>query len=1129
MKLIAVLLTAFCLQSSAIGFGQNTITLSVKHTELKKVLSLIQKQSSYRFLYHDDAELVNTRIDLDVRKLSIEQVMAKILANTSLQYKFINANLVVVSKTTETAKFTLIRGKVVNEKGEPLDGVSIKVKGTLIGTSTSSAGTFSLEVPENATIVVSYVGYESREITLSGNADLNITLKASTTRMDDVVVIGYGTRKKLTLTGSVATINNAELTTTRNENIQNMMTGKIAGLRMVQNSSEPGSYNNTFDIRGMGNPVTVVVDGVPRGNYERLNPNDIESISVLKDASAAVYGFKAANGVVLITTRKGKKGGVELNYNYNQAWQVLSGLPKSVSAVDFMALWNEKALHNVNGGSIVYKPGDFAPYLNGTKQSTDWYAPIIKKVIPESQHNLSASGGSENVTYYVGLGYNRQDGMFKSGDLNYTRYNVLSNVSAKISKALVFDLNLNGVTEEKRQPYQDASWIIRSFWRQLPTQTLYANNNPDYLLNTQVDGSNPVAMSNSAISGYKSFKKNFFRSSVALTWQVPYIKGLKAKGMFAFDYAMSDNKTYQQQYLQYTFNAADSTFKSYPVQSPNQVRRTLYASPSNLAQLSLNYERQFEGGHNVGALILGEQSMRSQDDFYSQRDIAFPLDQLLAGNSLNQLAGVDANAVYKDASKGLVGRFNYDYKSKYFAEFTFRYDGSSKFPTSHQWGFFPAGFAGWRISEENFWKQSNALSFINNLKIRGSYGAVGDEQASSYQFITGYNYPATGPGIAANRLPPGSVFDGVFVNSLSSKGIPNPNITWSLARTSDIGIDVDAWKNRLGVTVDVFQRNRSRLVGNRFQALPSVVGANLPDENLNSDQTRGIDLEITYRNNFKDFNYFVKATYTYARTKFRHRETAKAGNSWENWYNNLNGRYNDVWFAYGGQGQFQNFNDIYNSPVYYNRGTLPGDYIYEDWNGDGQINSLDMHPMYHNGSYPVANGSTGAPTYPLPIISYGITMGGSYKGFDLNLVFNGTAMVSVSYIEQLREPLWGGSALSQFLDRWHPLDPTADPYNPNTKWIPGYFAYTGTLPDVNSSFNIQSGAYLRLKSAELGYTLPVSLISKAGIKGARVSIGGYNILTFTKLRYVDPEHPSSGYGYLYPLNKIYNATLSVTF
>lgn len=320
MKLIAVLLTAFCLQSSATGFGQKTISLSVRHTELRKVLSMIQRQSSYRFLYHDDAELGNTQVDLEVREMSIEEVMKRLLVNTTLRYKLINKDLVVVSKNEDVSKYLVVKGKVVNEKGEPLEGVSVRIKGTQIGTTTSVSGNFSMDAAENGILVISYVGYEATEVAVNGGKEMSITLKAVSAHMDEVVVVAYGTRKKTTLTGAVSSINNAELVSTRNENIENMMTGKIAGLRMVQNSSEPGAYNNTFDIRGLGNPL-VVIDGVPRGNFERLNPNDIESISVLKDASAAVYGVRAANGAILITTKKGRKGGVELNYNYNQAWQ----------------------------------------------------------------------------------------------------------------------------------------------------------------------------------------------------------------------------------------------------------------------------------------------------------------------------------------------------------------------------------------------------------------------------------------------------------------------------------------------------------------------------------------------------------------------------------------------------------------------------------------------------------------------------------------------------------------------------------------------------------------------------------------------------------------------------------------
>ena len=1003
----------------------------------------------------------------------------------------------------------IITGTVTNDLLKPVANVSVTVKGKPGGTATDSTGKFQINVSKGGTLVFSYVGMTTQEVEITDQENVDIQLSSTSASLRDVVVVAYGTQKKATLTGAVSSVQSREIVETKNENVQNMLTGKVAGLRVSQNSSEPGSFDNSFDIRGLGTPL-IVIDGIPRDNISRIDPNDIESVSILKDASAAVYGVRAANGVVLITTKKGKRGTTELNYSGNWGWQVPAGLPESVGAVDYMTLANEKSMHNVNGGRLSFTDADFAPYLDGTKKSTNWYSPTFKNAVPQSQQNLSANGGNEKTTYYISLGYTAQDGFLKTGDLNYKRYNVRSNITSNITKNLSVDLNLNGIVDQKNQPYQDAWWIIRSVWRQLPTQSVYANDNPDYLINTQVDGTNPIAMSNSDIAGYKIFSNKWFQSSLGAHYQVPFVDGLRANVLFSYDYNNADNKIYQKQYYQYNYDASSDTYNKILQQSPNSIRREYYARPSTLSQVSLNYDHVFGNRNNVSALLLFEQSVRSADNFYVTRELSLPVDQLVAGNSLRQQGYLNTGQLYKLGNQGLVGRLNYGFQSRYLAEFSFRYDGSSKFASANRWGFFPSGSVGWRVSQEDFWKQTTALRFINELKLRGSYGKLGDDAASSYQFITGYNYPASG---SNNQLPPGSVFDETFVNSLESKGLPNPNITWFVSKTLDIGLDAEAWRGLLGVTVDVFKRDRSGLLATRALSLPAVVGATLPQENLNGDRTQGIDLEINHKNHIGQVSYYMKGIFSYTRTKNTYVEKARAGNSWENWRNNSNNRFNNTYWGYGAAGQYQSYQDIVNSSVYVGRSAVPGDYAYQDWNGDGQISDLDVHPIAYTG---------------VPLINYGLTIGASFKGIDLNMLWQGTGKVNVSYIEQLREPLWGGgSGLQQFLDRWHPADPLANPYDPNTKWISGHYAYTGSLPDVNSLYNIQNGAYLRLKSVEIGYSIPTGFSSKIGIKDARIYVNGYNILTVSKIKYVDPEHPSSLYGYIYPLNKTFNAGVNI--
>jgi TonB-linked SusC/RagA family outer membrane protein len=1007
----------------------------------------------------------------------------------------------VFATTASAQRGGNIQGIVLNEQGLPVSNVSVMVKETRLGTTTDSTGRFAVIAKTGQTLIFSIVGYASTEIVLKNEELVTITLTSATTSLEDVVVVGYGARKKATLTGAVASVTGKQIVTTKNENVQNMLTGKVAGLRVIQNSSEPGSFDNALDIRGLGTPL-VIIDGVPRNNITRLNPTDIESISVLKDASAAIYGVRAANGVILITTKKGKKGQLKLEYNGVYGLQFPSRLPKPVGIFDYMTLVNEQRMHNINGGTPLYTEADFEAYRNGTKVAANWQDAIIRKSAPFTQHDISASGGTDNASYFVSLGYMTQDAIFKSDDVSYERYNLRSNLSIKVSKGLTFDVNMNGILDQKDQPYISPWYVFRSLWYQPPVQNIYANNNPAYFNNVP-SNLNGVAHSRSDVNGYMILKNKWFQSSVSLNYDLPFVKGLSVKGLYSYDFNDNNNKIYMKAYNLYNYNASTNTYTPVPQQTPATVRREYAEFPSTLAQASVNYSRTFADKHNITALLLYERNTRSGDNLHAQRELSLAVDQLMAGNSTNQIGNLSTGNLYKTINASYVGRLAYDYKGKYIAEFTFREDGSSKFAPDEQWGFFPAGFVAWRVSEENFFKNVSALSFINNLKLRGSYGVTGDENASTYQFITGYNYPVGG---SATGLPGGSVFDGVFVSGVQSKGLPNPAISWYTAKMLNLGIDVQAWKGLLGFTFDYFERERTGLLATQALTLPDVVGVGLPQENLNGDLSKGFDFEVSHENRIGKFNYNFRGVFGYTRTMNTTRVVARAGNSYLNWNNSTYtaDRWNNLYWGYGSNGQFQSYDQIVNNPFYVPRNTVVGDYIYEDWNGDGQISSQDNHPISVAG---------------LPMITYGFTIGASYQGFDLNMTWNGAGKVYVSYFEQLNTPLWaGGGALEQFMDRWHPADPKADPYDPNTVWVPGHFAYTGTVPYTNTLANASSAAYLRLKTVELGYTLPQRFFKRNGLKGLRVYANAYNPVTFTKLKFLDPEHPSSQFGYLYPLD-----------
>ena len=1091
--------------NSASRLQQIEVSVSLSNSTLKDIFNKIEQQTDLVFVYNNQDVNDQELKSVSVEGKSVDEVLNRVLANTGLVYSIEN-NHIILKKASKSLSVTqqnkTVKGKVVDDLGEAVIGANVVVKGTKVGTVTDIDGNFSLEVPANAVLEISYVGYANVDVKVGNKTNLSITMKEDAHALQELVVVGYGTQKKATLTGAVAAIASDEIMTTKNENVQNMLTGKIPGVRIVQKSSEPGEFNNAFEIRGMGNPL-VIVDGVPRDNMNRINPSEIESISILKDASAAVYGVRAANGVVLITTKTGKSGKVELDYNGSVGWQQATGLPVTGDAIDYMTLMNESALNQ--GQGLVYSKEDFTPYMNGTKQSTDWTT-ALRKTAPQTQHNFSATGSTEKVNYFLNFGYLNQGGYWKTNDLNYERFNVRSNVSAKLTDNLKVEALIGGMMDTKNSPNKETFVVYKSMWTQVPTWPLYANDNPDYLYNA-ADADHPLAITNSDIIGYSKRQIKSFQSTFNLEYNIPYVDGLKAKASYSFDYTIWNNKSFEKTYNLYEHNPETDEYRTFPAHMPSKIYRQFRDKKATLLQLSLNYNHVFNEVHDVSGLFLYEENTQNMDNFHARREMSLDaLDELFAGNTLNQEGSMNPWDLWDMANKGFVGRFKYAFADKYLAEFSFRADGSSKFMKGHQWGFFPVGSLGWRISEESFIKDNENLSFIDNLKLRVSYGKMGDDSASSYQFLTGFNYPSGG-------YP----FNGTFVNGVSLRGMPNPNITWFTSKMFNFGIDLDMWNGLLGAQLDVFSRDRDGLLGTRVMSLPGTVGASLPQENLNGDRNNGFEVALTHRNKINDFTYYFQGHISYARSKWTHCEQAKSANSFRNWREQNSGRYGDLWWGLETLGQFQNYEEVYNAPNYDGRGNSylrPGDYNYQDWNNDGVIDDNDNHPIATAG---------------LPKINLGFTIGAEWKGFDLNMVFQGAMKATVRYPEQLEKPLcWNRNGLEMFMDRWH----RADLFDPESEWVPGYYPSTNTGWSANYWNNdrlVQNANYLRLKSLEFGYTIPENILAKLGVKRTRLYFSGYNLLTFTKIKHLDPEHPSDNWGYLYPLSKTYNIGINLTF
>ncbi len=1010
-----------------------------------------------------------------------------------------------------------VSGTVKDASGQPVIGATVFDTTTQKGDVTSTTGSFSLQATPGSVLRVSFVGYaEQSAKVVAGKTTYDFVLESDALEIEELVVVGYGTQKKASLTGAISAINNEEIITTKNENVQNMLTGKVAGLRVRQNSSEPGQFNTSMDIRGFGAPL-IVIDGVPRDNMARLDPEDIEQVSVLKDASAAIYGVKGGNGVVLITTKKGDKGRVNINYSGNISWQRPSNFPDLVDAADWMTLYNEKyTMHSVDNMSPVpqYSQEDIAAYRNGEKKSYNWKDAVFRNSAPQTQHTVSASGGNDKVTFYTSLGYQYQESFLQHTPITYDKYTLRANINAKIAKNLTLDVNLAGHMDEKKMSNFSSSDIVRSTWLFTPLDPFYYDDEQT-MYHTKDDNTgivNPLAMIDKDANGYQSLISRWFQSAFSLRWDMPFLPGLYAKGFFSYDYIMNDNKFYRKAFNTYTSTGAATSFLKGDAHD-YFVQRNYYGKEHRQWHVQVGYDRTF-GRHSVSGMLLFEDQHKVGDNFYGSREVVLPMDQVFVGDGetqqFNQSSG--GGSLYDYAYQSLAGRFNYDFGGKYLAEFVFRYDASSRFPSGDlRWVFFPSVSVGWRISEENFWKESS-LDFIENLKIRASYGKTGDDSGLYYEFLTGFTYPSGG-----------AILGGDYINGSVPKDIANKRITWYTLKTLDIGLDFSAWNGKLGLTFDYFRRHCDGLYARRNLSLPGSVGASLPLENLNSDRDTGFELELSHRNRVGDFSYVVKGNVSFTRRKTLYYERAESGNSYLNWRQNNNDRFNSIWWGYGEGGRITSWDQLYYNPVYIGRGSVMGDYLYEDWNGDGWINDLDVHPIGY--------------TDMVPMVNFGLTISASWKGIDFSMLWQGSGNRYIIAREFLQEPLWSRTnAISEHMDRWHPADPTANPYDPATKWVAGEYGYTGSTANPNSEHGLQNARYLRLKNLEIGYSLPKKWLTKVGIENVRIYASAYNLLTITGLDYLDPEfyiHPSDGgasnMGYFYPINKTYTIGLNVKF
>lgn len=1096
MKLTILIVTASILSClSAETYSQTAkLTITETNSTLMNILRAIEEQSEFKFFFNEKVD-VNKPVSVEVREKSVTEILDKVLSGTSVKYKILGRQIALYDKE-EMEPFMneqqgkKITGKVTDSSGAALPGASVVVKGTTTGVITDGNGEFSLSnVPENATLLFSFVGMNNQEVQVKNKTKLNVTLISSVESLNEVVVVGYDTQKKVNLTGSVQNVRSEDLTKRNASNTSVALQGLVPGVSVITSSGRPGYDGATIKIRGTGSlnsssAPLVLIDGV-EGYMNFLDMNTIESISVLKDAaSASIYGSRASNGVILVTTKRSKGDGLKVSYNGYVGFNTPTALPDPVNAVEYMEAIN---LANANAGANQTYSNDLINQYktlgadNQNRYETNWRKAVIKNTALTHNNSVSLTGGSKDISIFANAAYYYQDGNIANN--NYDRMTLRLNTDARINNWIKVGANVNIRQSKTISPALDSpESIINKATTFVP---IFSGLNNDGTWGYGQNGDNPIASSKAAGINTATTPELALKGFVT-------INPFRGFDMIA-SYSSSRLETKSDYFIKPYDTYEYGVFKtSYPASGTSKYEGWSQ-NMSNEFNVQASYEKQLKG-HYFKVLAGMQTSEKSGRSFYATRT-GFDFTGFEDLNNGNITTASNGGSHWNWTMLSFYSRINYNFKDRYLLELNGRQDASSRFMPDQRWGFFPSASIGWRASEEDFFKPLKEV--INNLKLRGSYGTLGNQDINSYypyasSISTGYGY----------------WFDKILGSGTTQSQVANQKISWEKSTQLNVGMDIDLLNSKLSATFDYYVRDITHML-QQFP-IPLFVGLSSPWENAGSMRNNGWDLSLTWRDKIGDVSYRITGNIS----DVKNTVTNLYGKEYIGTQITREGDPLGSWYGFLSDGYFQDQADIDASPVYGSKTNVKPGYIkYKDISGaegkpDGVVNDYDRTILGN----------------PAPRYEYGLSISAEWKGFDFSAFVQGVGKKELFYTGYGARPFYiGRSIMRNQLDSW-------TPENKDAAFPLLLIDGSGSNPNnVISDFWVKSGAYMRLKNLVIGYTLPKNLLQKGKVDNVRFYVSGQNLFTVSNAyKGYDPEAAVNS-GSFYPLMQTFTFGVDVRF